>query len=127
MLILGGLIYILFREEVIFTSWLTALIPFELPNYGAFINHNTFLGYILLYSLADALWYGSLLLFDLRLRSDKWYSKMMTLLTMALPFALELMQLCGVMPGTFDWIDIITYLLTLLIFTLCSRNFYYKH
>lgn len=126
MLVLGGLIYILFRENVIFTSWLASLIPYELPYYGTIINHNTLGGYIFLFSLADALWYGSLLLFDFQLRSNTWYSKLMTLLTMALPFIFELAQLWNYMPGTFDWIDIIIYLLTLLIFILCSKNFYYK-
>ena len=126
MLILGGLIYVLFREEVIFTSWITSLLPIELSNYGAYIDHNTIAGYILLFVVADALWYGSLLLYDLILRSDVWYSKMMTLLAMALPFIFELLQLCGIMPGTFDWIDITIYLLTLITFTLCTRSFYCK-
>ena len=127
MLILGGLIYVLFREEVIFTSWITSLLPIELPNYGAYIDHNTIMGYILLFVVADALWYGSLLLFDLLLRSDTPYSRVISLLTISFPFLYELLQLCGIMPGTFDWIDITIYLLTLITFILCTRKFYFRH
>lgn len=127
MLILGGLIYVLFREEVIFTSWITALLPVELPNYGVYIDKDSVWGYLLLFILADALWYGSLLLFDLLLRSNTLYSRVVTLLTMSFPFVFELLQLCHIMPGTFDWIDIIVYLLTLITFLLCQRNFYCKY
>ncbi len=39
--------------------------------------------------------------------------KKITLLLIAVPFVFELLQWVGVMAGTFDWIDIIIYLLTL--------------
>lgn len=126
LLLLGGMIYILFREEVIFTSWLTALIPIDLPLCGNLIDQSTFAGYIILFALADSLWYAALLLFDLLLRSDAWYSRVMTLMAMAFPFIYELLQLCHIMPGTFDWIDILFYLLTLITYLLCLRNFYFK-
>lgn len=125
LLILGGAIYVFFRDEVIFTSWIHSCT--NLPHYGKLINCDTFLGRIFLYSLADALWYAALLLVDYLLRSDTVYSRATTLLTMSLPFILEFLQLCHIIPGTFDWIDIFIYLLTLIIFLLCSRNFYCKH
>ena len=125
MLVLGSLIYIFFREEVIFTSWITNRV--DIPNYGYLINGDTVIGHILLYSLADALWYGALLFMDLLLRSDTPYSRVITYLTMALPFIWECSQLLDILPGTFDWTDILIYLLTLIIFTLWSRKFYYKH
>lgn len=125
MLVLGSLIYIFFREEVIFTSWITNRV--DIPNYGHLINGDTIIGHIFLYSLADALWYGALLFMDLLLRSDTPYSRAITYLTMALPFIWEFSQLLDILPGTFDWTDILIYLLTLIIFTLWSRKFYYKH
>lgn len=127
MLVLGSCIYIFFREEVIFTSWIPDSWMAVLPNYGDKIDSESLVGHIFLYSLADALWYGSLLLVESQLRSGVWYSKVITVATMALPFVLELLQWAGVIAGTFDWIDIIIYLLTLITFLLCSRNFYFKH
>ena len=126
MLVLGSGIYIFFREEVIFTSWIPDSWMAVLPNYGDKIDSESLVGRIFLYSLADGLWYGSLLLFDLLLRNNTPYSRVITLLTISLPFVFELLQLCHVMRGTFDWIDIIIYLLTLSTFLLCSRKFYFK-
>lgn len=125
MLIFGGLIYLFFREEVIFVSCVGSCFPAELPNYNDLISQDIF-GYIFLYLLPDALWYSSLLLVDLLLRSDSWYSKVVTIVTMALPFIFELLQNVEIVHGTFDWFDILTYLLTLIIFLLCTKNFYFK-
>lgn len=127
MLALGGLIYILFREEVIFTSWLRTTLHINPPICGHIVDGDTIVGYIILFSLADALWYGALLLFDLLLRSDTLYSRVITLLTTSFPFIFELLQLCHIIPGTFDCFDILTYLLTLILFLLCSKKFYFKH
>ena len=125
MLVLGSVIYLFFREQVIFTSWIGRYV--DIPNYGYLINGDTVIGHILLYSLADALWYGALLLMNLLLCSDTPYSRTITYLTMALPFIREFSQLLDILPGTVDWTDIFIYLLTLIIFTLWSRKFYYKH
>ena len=127
MLILGGCIYIFFREEVIFTSWIPDSWLTILPNYSDKIDSDSLLGHVFLYSIADALWYASLLLLDYRLRSNTLYSQVITLLAISSPYIIELLQLCHIMPGTFDWIDIIIYLLTLISFLLCSRKFCFKH
>lgn len=74
LLLFVGMIYILFREGGIFTSWLTSLVPIDLPFCGNLIDHSTFVSYISLFVLADSLWYGALLLFNSLLRSDAWYS-----------------------------------------------------
>lgn len=126
MLVLGGCIYLFFRKEVIFTSWIPDVWLHAMPNYCDKIDSNSLLGRIFLYSLPDGLWYGSLLLVDLLLRSNTSYSRVITLLTISLPFIFELLQLCHIMRGTFDWIDITIYLLTLYTFLLCSRKFYFK-
>ena len=89
MLCLGGVIYLFFRDEVIFTSWLFDSFSINPPKFHNAINTDTVFGYIFLYSLADALWYGSLLLVESQLRSNTWYSKAVTVATMALPFAFE--------------------------------------
>ncbi len=75
LLLFVGMIYILFREGGIFTSWLTSLVPIDLPFCSNLIDHSTFVGYISLFVLADSLWYGALLLFNSLLRSDTWYSR----------------------------------------------------
>lgn len=127
MLCFGGVIYLFFRDEVIFTSWLYDSFSINPPKFHNAINTDTVFGYIFLYSLADALWYGSLLLVESQLRSNTWYSKAVTVATMALPFAFEFLQLGGIMPGTFDWVDVLIYLLTLITFILCRRNFCCKY
>lgn len=127
LLSIGGIIYISFREKVIFTSWLNDILPFKLPNYNHLISYNnTFISGIL-YSLPDALWYGALLLVESLLHSNTILSKLLTIATIALPFILELLQMWFIIPGTFDWIDIILYILTLIIFLLCTKNFYFNY
>ena len=43
-------------------------------------------------------------------------------MVMVLPFICELLQLCHIVPDTFDWIDIIFYLLTLITYLLILTN-----
>ena len=126
MLAMGGSIYLLFRNEVIFTSWVSDFFAANITKYDHIINPESFIGGIFLYSLADALWYGSLLLFELPLRSDNWYSRMMTIAVVILPFLLELLQFLGIISGVFDWNDILIYLLTLITISLCVRKLYYN-
>lgn len=122
MLTLGGAIYLFFREPVLFTSWIPSIWWAEIPHYGHLINAESFMGGFFLYSLADALWYGSLLIIEYQLRSNTLFSRIMILTTVTLPFVYEVLQRIGFVSGTFDWNDILAYLLTLLIFILCTRK-----
>lgn len=124
MLALGCSIYLLFREKVIFTIKLSELLSEDMPNCAYVFDHESYVGGIFLYSLADAMWYGSLLLFEFPLRSDNLCSKTITFAVVVLPFILELLQLWGVIAGTFDMNDILLYVLTLIIFSLCSKKIY---
>lgn len=122
LLLFVGMIYILFREGGIFTSWLTSLVPIDLPFCGNLIDHSTFVGYISLFVLADSLWYGhcySSTRCCVATRGTAWG---MTFMVMVLPFICELLQLCHIVLDTFDWIDIIFYLLTLITYLLILTN-----
>lgn len=125
LLMMGALIYVLFRQNVLFllpvNSNFLAKIKIELD----YSNLN-FITYWLIYCFPDSLWYAALLIIQMELCSDKFYFKKIFLLSVALPFLLELCQGVGVMLGTFDLLDILTYLLTLIFFMLCQKKAFFR-
>lgn len=78
--------------------------------------------YWLIYCLPDALWYMSLLLVQNLFWKEKgWLNRLLIGLAISLPFLLEAGQYFGMLAGTFDRNDIITYCFTLILF-LCLRR-----
>lgn len=116
-LLLGTGIYYLFRTPIIaFTKLHIAQVEILTIN-----KDNPFL-YFLVYCLPDALWYMSLLLIQtFFLKETGWLNALLVGVAISLPFLLEIGQCSGLIAGTFDWFDIITYCLTLTLF-LCIRK-----
>lgn len=121
LLLVGASIYATCRQEVLFltsfdTEWL-ARIKIEVD----YAECNMLTRWII-FCLPDALWYAALLTIQLALCDGGFVGRSLLGLSIALPFAFESMQWLGLMSGTFDWLDVITYLLTLTIFILCQRK-----
>ena len=114
-LVLGCLIYLLFRQDILAIYWFgnPKLIEPLRINIG---YDGGLLTYCLLYCLSDALWYFALLVLQF-LFYDKniVLSKVLLYITIALPFILEALQYFHIICGTFDILDILFYLTTLLI------------
>ena len=120
LLLIGASIYLLFRQDAIFVSWIDAdilqCLRIEMPD-----NYNGIFTYIFLYCLPDALWYAALLVLQKPFVRYGLLNKILFYVCVTLPFAMEMLQYLGLMPGTFDWFDILTYFITLIIILLCER------
>lgn len=118
LVILGTGIYITSRQDIIFFDWIpdTVLEAFD----GLNLTEKSPLGYFVVYCLPDGLWYGALLISQSAFVGKGLISRGIFLLSIILPFAWELLQIHSYVPGTFDPLDLLAYLLTLLIFTLFS-------
>lgn len=78
--------------------------------------------YFLIYCLPDALWYMALLLPQIFFFLGKGrINRLLIGIAIFLPFLWETGQYLGFISGTFDWYDILTYCLTLILF-LCLRR-----
>ena len=120
LILIGTGIYYYFRTPIIAFSKLHL-------DSGEYIACNTSnpLVYFMVYCLPDALWYMSLLLVQTFFLEEKgWLNRLLVGIAVSLPFLLEAGQYFGCVSGTFDWFDIITYCLTLIIFLLCSRKIF---
>lgn len=120
LLLVGASIYLLFRQDAIFVSWIDADIlqhlHVDIPD-----GCNRYIIYILLYCLPDALWYAALLVLQKPFIRYGLLNRLLFCICVILPFAMEILQYFGFMPGTFDWFDILTYFTTLIILILCER------
>lgn len=123
LLLIGLSIYYFFRTPILaFTLFCIA--PYE---HIAINTNNTFY-YFLVYCLPDALWYISLLLVQtLFLREKGWLNYMLVGIAISLPFLLETSQYYGLVTGTFDWYDILTYCFTLILFLCLRKLFLHLH
>ena len=80
--------------------------------------------YFIVFCLPDALWYMALLLLQTWFLKEKgWLNRLLVGIAVSLPFLLEVGQYLGFISGTFDWFDILTYCLTLILF-LCLRKLF---
>lgn len=117
-LLLGTLIYLICRTDILFVELLHLdYIPINNIN-----TQNKFV-YWLVYCLSDGLWYLALLLIQYNvLLENSIYSRICAYVAVALPFIIEILQGIHWIRGTFDWLDIVTYLLTLILFLLCVKK-----
>ena len=104
---LGVCIYVLFREPVIFTEPLTQH-GIHLP---VFPLSKGFWSYLLKYILPDALWLVALLLYASTMKSQ-----ILRGVAILIAPLFEVGQLFGLINGTFDFIDLIVYIIITLIF-----------
>lgn len=118
-LIVGALLYTLCRTDIWFVQMM------HLDKLGAWhCPTDTPWGYWLVYCLPDGLWYLALLLIQQQIvRTKSVVSRALFAVAVALPFILEGLQAARLLPGTFDYMDILTYLFTLILF-LCLKKLF---
>lgn len=121
LLLAGALIYATCRQEVLFLMPISPELLAKIKIEVDYANCGLITSWAI-FCLPDALWYAALLIFQLGLCDGGLMAKLLLILSIASPFILETMQWFGVMPGTFDWLDVLTYLLTLIIFAICQRK-----
>ena len=114
MVISGAGIYITARHYIIFFRWIPASVINSFQEYT--INDSSPLGYLIVYCLPDGLWYGALLLLQSTLIGRSYASKVIYRISIALPFVWEILQIHNAVPGTFDPLDLCTYLVILFLF-----------
>lgn len=119
MLVVGAVIYLLTRNEIIFFRW----IPDGLMCYFRDIQLPESLkqNYFFAYCLPDGLWYGALLLFQSSFATKSLGSRVLSWISTVLPFVMEFLQIRDDISGTFDSMDLVTNLSVLIILlTTCS-------
>lgn len=113
MIVVGGLVYLLFREPVYFTRLFISdpdILPLiKLPD-------NAW-SYILRYFLPDALWCTALLTYAATVK-NRW----MRLGAISMPVAMEIAQMLPFVPGTFDIIDLTIYIILTIIYTIKMKK-----
>ena len=114
MIIAGAAIYLTSRSDIIFLDWIPQPIVKILRHYS--FDDTSALGRFAIYSLPDGLWYGSLLIYQSSFVYRSKASKSIFRFSIALPFILEILQIHEIVPGTFDPLDLLAYLITLTIF-----------
>lgn len=120
-LLAGASIYLFFRQNVIFLSWIDPDI-LNCLHIKVTDDTNVFLMYVFIYCLPDALWYAALLILQIPFYEYGLLNRLLLYMCILLPYAIEVLQYCRLMPGTFDWLDILTYFITSVILILCERN-----
>lgn len=100
-LLLGGFIYLAARP--------TAL---TFVNYSPFLWTKSLLNWVV-YNLPDGLWSYAFMSFTLILwqKNDSLNAKLWLIIAFSLGVSLEIGQYFHVISGTFDWFDILTYLI----------------
>lgn len=112
----GTSIYLSCRTDILFMSWL------GIKGNAIETAGNPLMEW-LVFSLPDGLWYFALLWLQYAITDWRTaMSRLMMILSVLLPFVLEVLQAVRLLPGTFDWFDIGTYFLTLLIFIIMKKK-----
>ena len=111
LLLAGSAIYVLFRHDIIFVE----MLPFSVPRIET--DSSCRLTQFAIYSLPDALWYAALLMFMSAFADGRCLNRHILRFAIVLPFGLEAGQYLHIISGTFDIIDILSYLITL---TICK-------
>ena len=125
LLLIGALIYASLRQNVLFMihvpSELLAKIKIDIDYHNCSV-----VTYFIIFCLPDALWYAALLILQSAFFEQNIVGKSIFIISVIFPFLYEVMQKADVISGTFDPMDIFTYLFTLLILFLCQRKQFYQ-
>lgn len=120
-LLVGIGIYALAREHILFLE----CIGWQ----GVYYTSKSRLMDWVVYNLPDGLWYVALLLLldvmgrhSQSNRVGRITSTLMMTIAMLLPFVLEYAQKYGAVAGTFDYADILTYCITLILFIVLCKT-----
>ena len=109
LLLLGLVNYILFRPGMILTSFLPDRPILSFPDHPYI--HSFFAGHC-----SDILWCMALYLTTVVLSETKRIGRSGAFFMLTLPFVTEIAQFFRLIPGTFDWMDILSYLSVYLLF-----------
>jgi len=114
MLFAGLLVYWLYRPGIYLFDAL------GIANAAPLVASSTF-DALIKNHFADAMWCWAAFTFASFLRDNhypRWYSRAL----LALPFLSELSQAAGLVPGTFDWLDLLLYAVLLELFLIWERK-----
>ena len=125
MLILGGAVYLLFRTKQLIMfhvtdalgltdtidSWRKTTADIKLPEWSVYV-------------LPNALWAGAyVIVTDAILQSHRRTIRLMAAsIIPLLGIMAEIMQAAGLIPGTFDWLDIMAYALPYIIYIIYTTS-----
>ena len=122
LLIAGSAIYATCRQDVIFLAPFRGTKFLEMIKIDIQYQNGNIFTYFLLFCLADVLWYIALLLSQIQFYNRSTANKILFYFAATLPFVLEFLQYFKVIAGTFDRMDIISYLITFLIFLIVWKR-----
>ncbi|MBO5427553.1 MAG: hypothetical protein J5996_03895 [Prevotella sp.] len=112
LLVLGTVPYILWHQDVVFLNSIRDWLPC-LPAHS-----HSWLNDFLIYNFPDGAWLLSLLLIQRYIGTLKIFE----LCAIALAIILELGQYLGWISGTFDLLDLLTYIIIFILFKLCTTK-----
>jgi len=120
-LIIGGLIYVGFRDKsLLMFSWFDQIgIIREVDAFRGLVNSDGLYGWVK-YSLPDGLWlFAYMFLVDAIWNGSKSISSYIFIFSLPC-FALisEFLQYYGLFPGVFDWIDVASYSFAILLYVI---------
>lgn len=120
-LLLGGLIYIIFRDKsLLMFNWFDAIgIGNEIDGLRRLFQGEGIYGWVK-YSLPDGLWaFSYMFLVDAIWNGSKLISSYIFIYSLPF-FALlsEFFQYFGLLPGVFDWVDVASYLFAIILFVI---------
>lgn len=120
-LLLGGLIYIIFRDKsLLMFNWFDAIgIGNEIDGVRRLFQGEGIYGWVK-YSLPDGLWaFSYMFIVDAIWNGSKLISSYIFIYSLPF-FALlsEFFQYFGLLPGVFDWVDVASYLFAIILFVI---------
>ena len=111
-LLIGVFIYAFFRSDILFIEKLH-IVSSPINT----LDTSNPIVYWIVYCLPDGLWYLALLIVQyLLFIQESLISRICAVVAILLPFVIEILQALGWFSGTFDWYDMLTYILTLILF-----------
>jgi len=125
LLLVGGLLYVTFRSDKLLMFRVIDAIGLGDATASYRSSVNLMLPSWIVYCLPDALWSASyILLTDLVMRNHSVMTKLATASIIPLVGVVsELLQMAGLMPGTFDFGDIVAYAAPYIIYVLTIKFF----
>ena len=114
----------MFRQDTLFLSWINkdVLDKLHIASPNTLNISNNIILYWIMYCVPDALWYAALLILQLPFLKLGGWCRFISIVSILLPFCLELLQYCKIIRGTFDLLDIATYILTLIIVAIFNKQ-----
>lgn len=111
-LIIGTIPYILFRQQVAFLEPVKEVLPREMA------LPDTALSRFVMFHFSDGMWYLGLLILMGALHTKQRGDNIIFAVAASMPFMLEAAQGLRLIEGTFDLLDLTTYLIILILYLL---------